>query len=755
MKLIVSPCNKLEGTVNVPSSKSHTHRAIMLASLADGVSTIRNPLLSEDCLATIEACRKIGAEISIQDALTITGIAGRPRITEGIINVGNSGTTIRLMSAIVALSDGEVTLTGDQSIQKRPMGPLLDSLNDLGASARSMRGDGCPPVIIRGPIRGGKTRIEGISSQFVTGLLITCQLADSDTELEVSNLKSKPYARMTLEHLKRVGIDVEHDDLSRFKIKGGQTLKSSDYTVPGDYSSAAFLMAAASITSSHITILGLDPGDMQGDKAIIEIMGMMVSGSEREIDLGDTPDLLPITAVLACYAPGSTILKNVEHARLKESDRISTICAELKKMGADIKERADGLVINNSKLEGADLDGHLDHRIVMSLAVAALGAEGPSIIDNAETIMTSFPGFEETMRTLGANIRTLNMEGDSIGKSFRLTTYGESHGDAVGAVIEGFPAGFELSVGEIQEELDRRKPGKGPLTSSRKEPDLLEIISGIKEGRSTGKPIWLQVGNQDKRSKDYDEIMHKPRPGHADMTQFQKYGSIPAGGGRASGRETIGRVLGGALARQYLGRHGIRIQATITEIGGKKDCQEETILGAKEHGDSVGGIVEIVAEGVPPGLGEPVFDKLDADLAKALMSIGGVKGVEIGLGFGSAKLTGSANNDPIIVESGTLRTRTNNAGGILGGISNGMPVVCRISVKPTSSIAKEQDTVDLKTMEPTRISVGGRHDPCICQRILPVAEAMVAIVLADHILKRETENPIESKELRKWNHWIS
>ena len=327
------------------------------------------------------------------------------------------------------------------------------------------------------------------------------------------------------------------------------------------------------------------------------------------------------------------------------------------------------------------------------------------------------------------------MNGNSFGMFQRISTFGESHGDSVGVVILGFPGGFDISLREVQRELDRRRPGRDPTVSQRDEQDVLEVVSGIVDGRTTGGPIKLQVRNRNARSSDYDDIVHKPRPGHADLTYFQKYGRISVGGGRASGRETVGRVLAGAVAKQLLAHEGIKIHGRIVEVHGKRTGHERTILDARAKNDSVGGIVEIIADGVPPGLGEPVLDGLDADLAKALMSIGSVKGVEIGAGFGSTVMMGSENNDPIVIEDGRLGTRTNNAGGILGGISDGMPVVCRIAVKPTSSIGREQDTVDLDTMKPAKITVKGRHDPCICPRIVPVAEAMVAITLLDHLFR--------------------
>ena len=331
------------------------------------------------------------------------------------------------------------------------------------------------------------------------------------------------------------------------------------------------------------------------------------------------------------------------------------------------------------------------------------------------------------------------MNGSTFGTAFSISTYGESHGESVGVIIEGCPQGTRLSLEFIQQELDRRRPGRSELTSSREEPDELVVVSGIIEGETDGNPIELKVLNVDKRSKDYDEISRKPRPGHADMTYLQKYGEIPLGGGRASGRETVSRVMAGAIAKQILLEDEIAIEGRIVEVGGHKGRFDEVILAAKANADSVGGVVEVVATGVPPGLGEPVFDKLDADLAKAMMSIPAVKGVEMGAGFAAAAMKGSQHNDPITSRGdGELTTTTNNAGGTLGGISNGMPIVCRIAVKPPSSIAREQDTIDSTTLKSAKLSIQGRHDPCICPRVVPVAESMMAIVLLDHLLRSRT-----------------
>ena len=324
---------------------------------------------------------------------------------------------------------------------------------------------------------------------------------------------------------------------------------------------------------------------------------------------------------------------------------------------------------------------------------------------------------------------------NTFGRSFRITTFGESHGQALGVVIDGCPAMIPLSVEDIQPVLDKRRPGTGPLTSQRAEADRVEILSGIFEGKTTGMPIALIVRNTDARSSDYDSLRQVFRPGHADFTYQEKYGFRDhRGGGRSSGRETVGRVAAGAVAAKCLARMGIEISGRIDEIHGRTDpgSMEEEIRKAKHEGDSVGGIIRLLATGVPAGLGDPVFAKLDAQIASAMMGIGAVKGVEIGDGFAAVRLKGSEHNDPMD-DTGFL---SNHAGGILGGISNGNEIVVRIAVKPTASIALPQKTRTAEG-EQTTITVGGRHDPCIVPRLLPVAEAMLALVLMDAFLEQE------------------
>lgn len=324
---------------------------------------------------------------------------------------------------------------------------------------------------------------------------------------------------------------------------------------------------------------------------------------------------------------------------------------------------------------------------------------------------------------------------NTFGRNFRITTFGESHGPAVGCVIDGCPPGIALSTDDIQPLLDRRKPGTSDLVSPRNEEDRIEILSGVFEGKTTGTPIALLVRNTGQHPKDYEELRTLFRPGHADYTYQQKYGIRDhRGGGRSSGRETVGRVAAGAVALKILAARNIGVAGRILSVHGKTAPQEieAEIRKAKEADDSVGGIAEITATGCPAGLGDPVFGKLDAEIAAAMMGIGAVKGVEIGDGFLVAGRFGSENNDPITSKGFT----SNHAGGILGGISSGQDIVVRIAVKPTPSIATPQKTIDIHGND-AEITVKGRHDPCILPRIVPVAESMLALVLLDALLEQE------------------
>jgi len=356
------------------------------------------------------------------------------------------------------------------------------------------------------------------------------------------------------------------------------------------------------------------------------------------------------------------------------------------------------------------------------------------------------------------------LAGDSVGKEFVVTCFGESHGNCVGLVVNGCPAGLPLSKRDIQEEVDKRIPLKPEIVSARREKDIVEVLSGIFNGLTTGAPICALVWNKEVVTGEYDRIKDTPRPGHADYPARIKYGGFNdyRGGGRFSGRITVAFVMAGAIAKKLLGLSGVEVLAYAVEIGKVKvqkkltieeirrntyksavrcpdleraKSMEEAILKAKREGDSVGGVVECVALKVSVGVGEPIFDSLDADIAKMLFDVPAVKGVEFGAGFKVAQLRGSENNDAFAIRGGKIVTLTNNAGGVLGGMSSGMPIVVRAAIKPTPSISKEQNSVDLSRMEETLIRVRGRHDPCIVPKAVPVIESAVAVVLADHMLR--------------------
>lgn len=356
------------------------------------------------------------------------------------------------------------------------------------------------------------------------------------------------------------------------------------------------------------------------------------------------------------------------------------------------------------------------------------------------------------------------LAGNSIGKEFKVTSFGESHGRVIGVVIDGCPAGLPLSEADVQAELDRRIPAQPKIVSERIEKDAVQILSGVFRGFTTGAPICMIVENREVDSSSYEAIKDLPRPGHADYTAHVKYGGFNdyRGGGRFSGRVTVALVMTGAVAKKLLSLFGVDVLAYTKAIGHVKmraafnfeeirerryetavrcpdlECakeMEDAIISARREGDSVGGVIECVALNVPAGVGEPLFDALDADIAKALMAVPAVKGVEFGAGFHVAEMKGSENNDAYFVENGKVAAQTNNAGGILGGLSTGMPLVVRVAVKPTPSIAKMQRTVNLAKMENATVKVDGRHDPCVVPKAVPVVESAVAMVLADHMIR--------------------
>lgn len=428
MKFLVNPTSSLHGSASVPGSKSNTIRAVTLATLAAGESRIHNPLPSMDCLSAVDVCRGLGAHIELHEReWVVRGTGGNLQVPSDVLNVGNSGTTLYIVTAMSTLLDsGMAVITGDYQIRRRPAGPLIQALNELGGHVFSTRGTGTAPLVAGGRLRGGRTSLPGVNSQWLTPLLIVGPLTGEGIEVTVENLQERPYIAMTLGWLERLGIAFENRDFVHFRVPGGQRYNAFTATIPADWESATFLLVAAAITESDVTLYGLDVRDHQGDKAIIDILrrmgadvevrnygldGIRVRGGRPltgiEIDCRDIPDAPPILAVLGTQAKGQTVLTGLAASRLKETDRPRSICEELSKMGARISDEGDRLVIQNSRLHGAMVDGRHDHRIVMATAVAGLVAEGPTVIDTAEHAAVSFPNFYEVMTSLGASIQKL------------------------------------------------------------------------------------------------------------------------------------------------------------------------------------------------------------------------------------------------------------------------------------------------------------------------------------------------------------
>jgi 3-phosphoshikimate 1-carboxyvinyltransferase len=424
MLLKVRP-SKLSGEITAPPSKSYTHRAFMIAALARGESRIINPLVGLDTQATIEAIRALGAEVAREgDVWRVLGTGGKLRLCADLIDVKNSGTTIRLMSAISALSPEPVRLTGDESILKRPMGPLVEALEKLGAKARCQGRGGRPPVVVGGGLKGGEVEITGaVSSQFISALLIASPYARDDVRLTITGkLRSRPYVEITLELLEAAGARIRRNkSLTEFRIPGGQTFRPINLTIPGDFSSAAFPLGAAALTGSTVRVKNLDVRGAQGDRRIVELLeefgadvkvrGKTVEAcgtgtlSGIEADCGDNPDLVPVLAVLGSVADGQTRLINIPHLRFKETDRLRALAVELKKLRAEVKELPDELRLKGVReLKGARLSSYGDHRMAMAFAVAGLVARGETTVDRAESIPVSYPSFVSDMCKLGARM---------------------------------------------------------------------------------------------------------------------------------------------------------------------------------------------------------------------------------------------------------------------------------------------------------------------------------------------------------------
>jgi 3-phosphoshikimate 1-carboxyvinyltransferase len=424
MKWIVRK-SSLAGSINIPASKSHTIRSLAVATLAKGKSRIANALTTGDGASAISAARSMGATVKILDReVLVTGVSGDFNAGLDTFAMENSGTSTNLFASIAALGSRRRRFDGDKSLRTRPFKPVLEALGNLGVKFGFDRQGSDLPFWVQGPLLGGTTVVNGFSSQFVSSLLFACPCASSDTVLTVENLHERPYVEMTLRWLDMLGICYEASaDLCRFRIRGGQSYRSIQYTVPGDFSTATFAAVAAPLVGANLELRGIDFGDSQGDKGVFEVisrMGARIAKQEFaanvdgradihgvEIDLNAMPDALPALSVLACKAEGETAIVNVAQARVKETDRIAVMAAELSAMGADVQERPDGLVIRTSKLKGANVKGHCDHRVVMALALAGMIADGETVIDTAEAAAVTYPSFVKDFQSLGANIKVV------------------------------------------------------------------------------------------------------------------------------------------------------------------------------------------------------------------------------------------------------------------------------------------------------------------------------------------------------------
>lgn len=415
----------LRGDVWIPASKSQTIRALVFALLADGESTIRNPLHSGDTQAALDAIRAFGAEVEQTDAAwRIRGLGGAVAPPERIVDVGNSGTTLYIGLGVGALAHGAAVFTGDDQIRRRSADNLVKALADLGATAFSTRGNGCAPLVVGGPLGGGETEVVCPTSQYLTSLLIATPLADGESVIRVPLLHEKPYVEMTLRWLDDLGVTLEKSDsLDHFAVPGRQAYRPFVKTAPGDFSSATFFLCAAALAGEDVLVRGLDMDDPQGDKAVVDYLremgadirqeeeGLRVRGGDlrgADLDLNATPDALPAMAVTACFARGTTRLVNVPQARMKETDRIAVMAKELDALGGKVAEREDGLEIEESPLHGGSVHGHGDHRVVMSLCVAGCRADGPVIVDTAEAAAVTFPSFAEKLAALGGAVEALD-----------------------------------------------------------------------------------------------------------------------------------------------------------------------------------------------------------------------------------------------------------------------------------------------------------------------------------------------------------
>ncbi len=725
MNKTVTP-GDLHGELRVLPSKSASHRAVMMAALARGKTLLEPMQLSKDIGATLACAQALGLTRGAAMAAGETEGFVRAEIWGGgeaekrplrELDCGESGSTLRFFIPLALDGRGPVRLIGHGRLMQRPLTVYQNLFAPLGVVWRQ-EGDA---LTVEGELKSGRFELPGdVSSQFITGLLLALPRLEGDSEIVVTTpLESRAYVELTRRVQREFGVTSAWlDGGQTLLVRGGQeAISPGTLHIEGDWSHAAFYLVAGAIGRGEIRLTGLDPQSAQGDRAVVEILrdmgadirwegSALVSRASRlhglRVDCAQIPDLVPILAVAMAAAEGESRITGAARLRIKESDRLSAMAAALTAAGADAAELPDGLAIRGA------------------------------------------------MRA-------------NFGEHFKLTIFGESHGPAIGVVVDGLPAGARLDEDYIAGQMARRAPGGDPTATARKEADAVRILSGAMNGRATGAPLCAMIENTNTRSGDYAGMAARMRPGHADYAGYVKYRGMndPRGGGHFSGRLTAPLVFAGSVARLLLREKGIEIGAHIAAIAGERDARFDpvgvdarTLCGlaqsrfpllnpekeapmrravaeARAAQDSVGGVIECAAVGVRAGIGSPFFGSVESVVSQLAFSVPAVKAIAFGDGMALAEMRGSEANDAMRMDGDGVTCESNHNGGVTGGITNGMPVIFRAAIKPTPSIARAQRTVDVAKRENAVLEIAGRHDPCIVPRAVVVMESILAIALCE------------------------
>ena len=797
--MIISCSNRnLDLEIDAPISKSIAHRELIVRTFCSvfglrGESNfdilVPDPSDSVDIRATKEC---------------LTNLLDYKKCTDRIIlPCHESGSTLRFMIPVAAAFlaevdayDRELVFTSEGRLFDRPLDDMAKCLKTHGITITKDESD--RTIHVSGKMTPGRFVIDGsVSSQYISGLLMAVPMFETTSTIEViGTMTSIHYIGLTIEALFKYGVRIEKQG-NDFAMREEDfcyrevTIPSDDIEVEGDWSAGAFLLCLGTLLKGgSVRVHGLASESAQGDCAILDFFeelgievtnegGVMVTSRPDRIsfkdmlifDCADIPDIVPYMAVVSAFYCRRIVFHNVGRLKVKESDRLEAIREMLGAFGIQTRLEDDdntlvifGGIDGRDSFERVELTSYNDHRMAMTAVLLAAAFEEDVVIDDINCMAKSFPAFIDVVKKEMAPSR---MQSIYRGESIELKIYGESHSKKIGVYIKGMDPAVDIDEGYTALVMKRRAPGNNKWSTQRKEPDSVifekrrDIIHGY-------------IVNTNTKPGDYSSIMNKPRPSHADYTAKLIYGeeASVSGGGIFSGRMTAPLCIAGSIAKKELEKRGIEIYAHLLQVeeisdvgyyeGFTKDqikaavkkelpvidneagkYMEAVIDAARKDGDSVGGVIETVIYGMPAGIGGPLFDGIEGRISQIVYSIPAVKGVEFGYGFESSYIRGSENNDPFIIgKDGRVELKTNKCGGILGGISVGenTPIVFSTAVKPTPSIAKEQQTVDLAEMKDTTVKIEGRHDPCIAPRAVPVVECAAAIALYDMILTRERED---------------